>query len=281
MTVILDGIKIQKEIAEKLRSRLKKLRKIPKLVIFSINPCPESLIYIEKKKEFGNLIGCSVEHIFFGPKTGIRKIKEEIRKNNESDEVDGIIVQLPVVSGLLLDDLLEGISPQKDVDGLCLENTIALYKGDEKIIPATTRGILEILRYYDFPIKGKKVAVIGRSRLVGLPTMLALLNRNATVTVCHSKTKNLAEIVKSSEIVISATGVRNIISSEMMNFEHILIDVGISTGLNNVNIKGDIDSDDVLGKVRAFSPVPGGVGPLTVASLFLNLFDSVEGKVGN
>ncbi|MGM0482402.1 MAG: bifunctional methylenetetrahydrofolate dehydrogenase/methenyltetrahydrofolate cyclohydrolase, partial [Patescibacteria group bacterium] len=167
--------------------------------------------------------------------------------------------------------------PKKDADGLSSSNMNALFKGEERVLPATTRGVLEMLSSYGFSPEKKKAVVIGRSFLVGRPTAMALVNRDATVTICHSNTEDLASEVRSAELVITATGVPGLVTSEMLHSEHVVIDVGTSLGEGG-RLRGDVDRSVASGTVRAFSPVPGGVGPLTVASLFLNLMDLVEAE---
>ena len=280
MTLILDGKKIQKKIADELRERVNKLKKTPTLVIFSLKPEPSSLLYIESKKEFGANVGCSVEHIELESSISFEGIGGKIKEKNEDPEVDGVMIQLPFGSSNRTSKLLDLIHPSKDVDGLSAGNLASLFRGEEKILPATTRGILEMLSFYNLSIEGKKAVIVGRSNLVGRPTAMAFINRDATVVVCHSKTRNLVEEVLSADLVVSATGVPGLISSEMMHSEQIVLDVGISVGEEGL-VKGDVDFQSALKTTMAVSPVPGGLGPLTVASLFLNLVDIAEGKVGH
>ncbi len=275
MTLVLDGEKPQKEIAEKLRKGVGELSKPPSLIIFSVDPDRESLLYIEKKKKFGAEVGCVVEHVSLDPSSSIEDNKRRIEEKNEDSGVDGMIVQLPVTPRSFTAEILNSVEPSKDVDGLSDLNTSALFRGEERIIPATTRGILEMLDFYNLSVKGKKVVIVGRSMLVGRPTAMAFINREATVSICHRGTPDLVQEVFSADVVVSATGKPGIISSKMMHSEQIILDVGISVG-DDGSIRGDVDIDDALKVVKAVSPVPGGIGPLTVASLFLNLLESIE-----
>lgn len=275
MTVILDGNRLQKKIAKKLKLKIRDLKKTPFLVIFSANPSSESLLYIKKKKEFGESLGCSVKHISFKKDCSFEEHKKQIKETSLDKEVDGIIVQFPFNFNGSGREIVNCIDSNKDVDGLSVVNTSALFSGAEKIIPATTRGILEFFSYYNLPIKGKDVVIIGRSFLVGRPTALAFINRRATVTVCHSETVNLADKLKKADIIISATGLPNLVPVEVLNSKQVVIDVGISAEEGGL-IKGDVDFYNASKKVKAITPVPGGVGPLTVTSLFSNLIEVTE-----
>lgn len=280
MTVVLDGKSLQKNIAEKLKLKIRDLKKTPYLVIFSADPKPESLLYIKKKKEFGESLGCSVEHVSFKKDCSFEEHKKQIIEKNLDREVDGIIVQFPYNFQGSVKEIVNYIDSNKDVDGLSFVNTSALFSGEEKIIPATTRGILEFFSYYKLPIKGKDVLIVGRSFLVGRPTALAFINRGSTVTVCHTKTVNLVDKLKKADIIISATGFSNLIPSEVLNSKQVVIDVGISVGEDGL-VKGDVDFFSALEKVKAITPVPGGVGPMTVASLFSNLIEATEKTTGS
>ena len=278
MTVVLNGKILQKSIAKKLKLKINNLKKKPVLVIFSADPKPESLLYIKKKKEFGESIGCEVRHISFKEDRSLEEYKKQIIEKNLDREVDGIIVQLPFNFQGSVREIVNCIDSTKDVDGLSPVNISAIFSGEEEIIPATTRGILEFFTHYELPIKSKDVLIVGRSFLVGRPTAMAFINRGATVTVCHSETLNLTDKLKKADIIISATGFSNLISSEILNSEQVVIDVGISVERKG-SIKGDVDFSTASKKVKAITPVPGGVGPLTVASLFSNLVEATERRI--
>lgn len=275
MAYIFDGLKLQKEISESITRRIEDLGRKPKLVIFSSGPSPESLVYIEKKKTFGEKVGCTVEHIELPANIQLKEKKEEIERASKDGAVDGVMVQLPFTPREETFNILSSINTRVDADGLSASNMDALFKGKERILPATTRGILEMLSSYGFSPEKKKVVVVGRSFLVGRPTAMALINRNATVTVCHSNTKDLGSEIRSAELVVSAVGAPGLITSDMLHSEHVIIDVGTSLGEEG-DLKGDVDYLSASKIVKAISPVPGGVGPLTVASLFLNLMDLAE-----
>lgn len=275
MTDIFDGNALQGELLESIKSRSKGLSEKPKLVILSSQASPESLLYIKKKISFGERAGCLVEHVEMDPSLSAECVRGYIEETNSDSSVDGMVLQLPFSSPFPVSEAIDLIDPDKDVDGLTSSNMGSLLKGEERVLPATTRGVLEMLSHYEITLEGKKVAVVGRSALVGRPTFAALLNRNATVVVCHSVTSNLNDEVRSADVVVSAVGKPGLITSEMFSPKQIIIDVGISVESNG-RLRGDVDYQSALGKVKALSPVPGGVGPLTVACLFLNLIDLSE-----
>ena len=287
--ILLSGIKIRDSKRERLRLEIESLKEKqgdkfipPTLVIFQVGDNKSSGVYIEQKKKFAEYIGAQVLHI---------KMNEDI-----DDSVHGIIVQLPLPRHLSVHNITDVIDCKKDVDGLSSQNLGLLVKRNFNIekdidkftesyfkgfIPATAKGVLSILDEYDIDVSGKRVVVLGRSILVGKPIALSLLAKNATVTICHSKTKDLSDITKNADILISAVGVRNLIDENFVSEGQIVIDVGISSyeiinenGESVRKISGDVDFESVSKIISAITPVPGGVGPLTVTSLFENLFES-------
>lgn len=286
MVLILDGKKINREICEDLRTkvaiRVADGYSKPVLAVVQIGNNKESTRYIEHKKKFGHSIGMEVLHVHLPESISQEELQKEINALNTDDTVHGIIVQLPLPNHIDRDTLIESINPKKDVDGLTSENIRALWVNDKKaILPATTRGILTMLSFYDIAVLGKKVVVIGRSTLVGKPTALALINKGATVTVCHSATERLEYHTLDADIIISAVGSPRLISSHCVRPHQIVIDVGTTFIMDEEvqKLKGDVDFDEVSKIVAAISPVPGGVGPLTVCSLFQNVFDVYESKI--
>ncbi|MFI5164641.1 MAG: bifunctional 5,10-methylenetetrahydrofolate dehydrogenase/5,10-methenyltetrahydrofolate cyclohydrolase [Bacteroidia bacterium] len=267
---ILDGRKVRDRIAKKIQADLKKLHVKPALAIIQVGDNASSNAYIEQKKIFGEKIGFKVSHIRFDAKTTENVLFSKIHVLNADKRINGIIIQLPLPKNLDKQKILETISPEKDVDGLNSKNLSRLMThADGGFVPATTKGILSLLDYYKIPIEGKKVTVVGRSQLVGAPTALAFLNRNATVTVCHRKTKNLKDEVKKADIVVVAAGHPKLIKKDFVKKGQIIIDVGITR--IGKDIFGDVDFKSVSKIVKAISPVPGGVGPMTVVSLFENI----------
>jgi methylenetetrahydrofolate dehydrogenase (NADP+)/methenyltetrahydrofolate cyclohydrolase len=268
--LILDGKKVRDTLAEKIRGELKKLQAKPKLVIIQVGNNEASSVYIRQKKNFGEKLGFCVDEIHFDTKISEEKIISTIKKLNTDKKVNGIIVQLPLPKKMHARRIIESIDPAKDIDGLHSKNLSLLMTHEEGgFVPATTRGILSLLDFYKIPIEGKKVTVVGRSLLVGSPTALAFLNRNATVTICHSKTKNLKAEVQKADIVVVAIGKPKFITQSFVKAGQVIIDVGITR--RDEGLIGDVDFTAVSKATRAITPVPGGVGPMTVVSLFENL----------
>ncbi len=272
---ILDGKKARDFIAAKIQSELKKLGTMPKLVIVQVGDNESSSVYIKQKKLFGEKLGFRVEHMKFDKEIKESDLVLEIKKLNLDKSVNGIIIQLPLPKNLDKINVLEAINPEKDVDGLNSKNLrLFLEKKEEGFVPATTKGIISLLDFYKIGIEGKKVTVIGRSFLVGKPTATAFLNRSATVTVCHRKTKNLKEEVKKAEIIVVAAGSPKLIKKSFVKSGQTIIDVGITKVGDKV--VGDVDFKNVSKIVKAITPVPGGVGPMTVVSLFENLLTAYK-----
>jgi len=260
MTQILDG-KVARDFYKKtLMERVGKLSFIPTLSIIQIGDNKESAIYINQKKKFGESIGVNVSHIHLSENSSFEEISEIIKKENLKKEVLGIIIQSPVPKHLDFIQLVNLIDPKRDVDGLTDENQKLLAEGNSRFISATARGVVLLLDFYKISLQGKSVAVLGRSRLVGNPMAVILKTRGANVEVCHSKTTNTKEITNKSDIVISAVGKPNLIDSSYVKDGAIIIDIG-----------GDVNFADVSKKASAITPFPGGVGPMTVLSLFDNL----------
>ncbi len=281
--IILDGKNVRDSIAKKIQIELKKLDTKPKLVIIRVGNDERSSVYAKQKKIFGEKLGFEVEYIQLDkPKGDTEAFKKHIisriESYNSDESINGIIVQLPLSKNIDSLKIIETISPEKDVDGLNSKNLRLLIEGRKingsGFVPATTKGILTLLDFYKVPIEGKKVVIVGRSLLVGRPTALAFLNRNATVTVCHTKTKNLKNEVKSADIVIVAIGEPKYIKKSFVKAGQVIVDVGITKV--GEDLFGDVDFKSVSDIIRAITPVPGGVGPMTVISLFENLLTAYE-----
>ncbi len=285
MVLILDGKKIRSEIALKLKEivhdKVRQGFNKPCLAIIQVGNNRESESYIINKKKFAEKIGAQVLHIHLPEDISQEEVLREIQSVNEDESIHGMLVQLPLPQQLHKEQLIEAIKPSKDIDGLCAVNVKGLWTNNkDTILPATTRGILTMLSYYKISTEGKNVVIIGRSSLVGKPTALALLNANATVTVCHSGTINLEYITLEADIIITAIGRPRFITELHVKPHQVVIDVG--TTIEEVPAKklvGDVNFDEVSHIVGAISPVPGGVGPMTVASLFENLVDAYLKKL--
>lgn len=273
----LDGRAIRDGIARDLSSRTQNLEPRPGLVIIQIGNNAESNTYIGEKVKFGERIGVIVDHQKLPEDVSQTDLDSRLSNLNSDTSVHGIIVQLPIPKNLNKDEILEAIAPVKDVDGLHSVNVKKLMDNDPTgYIPATTKGVITMLEHYKIPIGGKHAVVIGRSALVGKPTTLSLLNHDATVTVCHSKTENLAAVTQTADIIISAVGHPGLITKDHVKPGQAVIDVG--TTIVDGKLKGDVLFDEVEPIVAFISPVPGGAGPLTVASLFQNLLQAYENQ---
>lgn len=279
---ILEGISLRDATLQRLSAKIKAMSVQPTLVVIQIGDRPDSSAYIKAKKSFGEKIGARVIHEVLPEKATSEIVISQITKYNADHSVHGIIVQLPLPVHLDQHTILEAIDPKKDVDGLTSTHTQELWEdGSEIVLPATTRGILALLDCYQIPVGGKKVVIVGRSVLVGKPTALAFLNRNATVTICHRGTKNLEEETRRADILIVAIGRAHFITKDFVCEGQVVIDVGINTigdgklqeEVGKRKLVGDVDFENVSKIVSAISPVPGGVGAMTVASLFENLLD--------
>jgi len=270
-TIILDGKKTAEKLSEKLKEQVKKLDKKPKLAVLLVGDNPASLIYVNSKLKKAQNIGFETVLEHFPEDTDEVIILEKISDWNISDDITGILVQLPLPKHLNKEKILNEIDVEKDVDGLTNANSGRFYTGNKNCItPCTTRGIEMLLDEYGIDVEGRHAVVVGRSNLVGKPTAQMLLNRNATVTICHSKTKNLDSIIKTADILVSAVG-EKIINGKILKENCVVIDVGIIRTPDS-KITGDVDFNSALGHASFISPVPGGVGPMTVVALMWNLW---------
>jgi len=285
MALILDGRKVGEGIAAGLHAEFAEKAAagfiVPCLAIVQIGNNKESEAYIRNKKKFGDRVGASVMHVHLPEEITEAEALREISALNADESVHGIIVQLPLPKHLHKERLIEAVSWGKDVDGLGAMNVKGLWINNaHTFMPATTRGILAMLRYYNIEIAGKSVVIVGRSALVGKPTAMAFINASATVTVCHSETKDLEYHTLEADIIVAAVGRPRLITRAHVKPHQVVIDVGTTVEeIPERRFSGDVDFDEVSKIVDAISPVPGGVGPLTVASLFLNLRDAYLRKL--
>lgn len=274
---IIDGKKISLEIREKLRKEISDLKVIPSLAIIYVGDNPASEIYVRNKIKVGEELGIDVKLFRFNSDERQDVIINKIKELNEDINVHGIIIQSPVPSQIDEAYINSFIDKDKDVDGFGVFSLGSLASNDEKFIAATPYGILKMLEYENIDVKGANVVIVGRSKIVGRPLALALLNRDATVTITHSKTKNLASITKLADILIVAIGQPEFITSDYVKNGAIVIDVGISRV--DGKIKGDVDFTKVKEKASYITPVPGGVGPMTIAMLLSNVVESAKKAV--
>lgn len=276
MAIILDGKKLRDKIFEHLKAELDVMPKKPTLAVILVGDNPASQIYVRNKKRTADNLGINSLVINYPADISQAELLAKIEELNNDDSVTAILVQLPLPEHIDKFKVIDSISPKKDVDGLTPYNSGKLFSGEEPYVyPCTPKGILLLLDEYNIDLDGKHVVVVGRSNLVGKPIAQMLLKRNATVTMCHSHTKNLSTITKTADIIVSAVG-KNVIGEKMLKSDCIVIDVGIYRDENG-KVRGDVDFDNVSKIAAYISPVPGGVGPMTIASLMLNtveLFNS-------
>lgn len=269
MAIILDGKKLRDEILADLKAEVDGFKTKPKLVVILVGDDPASKIYVNNKKKKAQQVGIDSEIINYPSDISETALLEKIKELNNDDSVHAILVQLPLPEHISESKVIESISAKKDVDGFTPYNFGKLFSGAKPYVyPCTPKGILLLLDKYNIEIEGKHAVVIGRSNIVGKPVAQMLLNRNATVTVCHSHTKNLADITKTADIIVSAVG-KNIIKGKMLKSDCVIVDVGIFKDENG-KLRGDVDFDSSSKIASYISPVPGGVGPMTITSLMLN-----------
>ncbi len=276
---ILNGKEVSKALLAKLKSELSALQATgaepPKLVVILVGEDPASQVYTRRKAKVAQEIGMASELLVLPKNTEEATLLEVIKKQNDDPAVHAILIQLPLPKHLNESRILNAVLPAKDVDGFHPVNLGRLLSGDiPPALPCTPAGIMKILAFYNVPISGKHAVIIGRSTIVGKPMGLLLLNANATVTYCHSRTENLSEICAQADILVAAVGHPEMITAEYVKPGAVVIDVGI----NHINIPetdktrlvGDVAFDEVSAKVSLITPVPGGVGPMTIATLMAN-----------
>lgn len=282
MAKLIDGKAAAAEIREGLKARCALLAErgiVPRLAVILVGDDPASKIYVRNKERACAAVGIQTETIRFPAATDMQTLKAQIDALNADGTVDGILLQLPLPEGLNADVLLERIAPEKDVDGFHPLNFGKLALGLGGRTPCTPAGCMELLRREHIEIAGREAVVIGRSRLVGKPMALLLQAANATVTMCHSRTRDLAAHTKRADIVIVAAGRPGLLTGDMLKPGATVIDVGINRTAEG-KICGDADFESVSQKAGAVTPVPGGVGPMTIAMLLKATIDSAEERRG-
>lgn len=268
---LLDGKEVKLKILEDLKQKLLNLNEKLGLVVIQIGNDPASDVYVRQKKKMAEDLGYNFNHINLDENVNEDEILAIIDKLNNDNLVDGILVQMPIPSTLNVKRIQNAILPYKDVDGLTDINIGKLVHNEDSLVACTPMGIIDLLDYYNIDIEGKNVVIIGRSDLVGKPLASLMINRNATVTLCHSKTINLDFYTKNADILVVAIGKPNFIKRDSVKDGAVIIDVGINRMANGM-LCGDVDFDDVKDKVSYITPVPGGVGQMTVAELALNTY---------
>jgi methylenetetrahydrofolate dehydrogenase (NADP+) / methenyltetrahydrofolate cyclohydrolase len=276
-TQILDGNTLASNLIQDYKTQLDKLNQNaiqPKLSMILIGDNPASLSYITKKKESCQKAGLNSEVINLASDINQSQLQEKLTQLSSDPATHGILVQLPLPEQLSVPLMLKHLNPRKDVDGFHAYNTGKLFRSAayEKLAPCTPKGVIKLLEHYQIPIQGQHVVVVGHSDIVGKPMGMMFLNRNATVTICHKFTKDLASHTKQADILVSAVGKKHLITKDMVKPGAVLVDIGFSK--EGKKIYGDIDFQALKGHASAISPVPGGAGPMTVAVLIENTINA-------
>ena len=282
MAIIIDG----KELAKKIRANLKieceelKNKQInPKLAVIMVGDDLASKVYVRNKSKACEDVGIEYKEYLLSSNTKQKELIELIEKLNQDKTINGILLQSPIPANLDINDAFRTISPQKDVDGFNPVNVGKLVLNQDTFVSCTPYGIMKMFEKYNIDLTGKNVVILGRSNIVGKPLMHCCLNKNATVTVCHSKTQNLAQKAKEADILISAIGKAQFVTADMVKENAVVIDVGINR-LENGKITGDVDFENVKEKASYITPVPGGVGPMTIAMLMNNVIKATKRQNG-
>lgn len=286
MAKIISGKETADEIRALLKQRVANLKVTPKLAIVQVGGREDSNVYIRMKIQFAESIGAIAEHIKLSRDSTEDTVAQKVRELNQDKSVHGIITQLPFDSSCNInsDQIVNMIDPQKDVDGLSVYSAGKLSHGElnsSSFIPCTPNGCIELIKKSGIKIEGTRSVVIGRSKIVGSPMAQLLLWHNSTVTICHSKTKNLDQVCREADIVVAAVGRAQMVKKSWLKPNAVVIDCGInvipdSTRASGTRLVGDVDFDDCKEVAGSITPVPGGVGPMTVAMLISNTVESAE-----
>lgn len=277
--MILDGKKLKQKILDENKKIINDNNYKIKLAIILVGNNEASKIYIRNKELACNYVGIEVDKYLLDEETKEEYLIELINKLNNDNKITGIILQSPVPSQIDFNKCSGLINAKKDVDGFTKENIYNLYLGVDTILPCTVKGIIKLLEEYKIKISGANVVIVGRGNIVGHPLSLAMLNKDATVTIAHSKTNNLKDITKKADILISATGIPHLIKEDMIKENATIIDVGVAK--IDGKIVGDVDFLNVSKKAKYITPNPGGVGPMTVAMIIDNLIFMYERGINN
>lgn len=268
---LLDGRKVKKEKLQQLREKLNRCEEQVGLAVIQIGEDPASSVYVRQKEKMANDLGYYFKHIKLAENVTEEEVLSLIDQLNEDNLIDGILVQMPIPKHLDSKKIQNRVHYLKDVDGLTDINAGRLIHNQDTLVPCTPMGIMTLLEYYGIEVSGKNVVIVGRSDLVGKPLAALMTNQDATVTICHSKTKNLSTYTKQADILVVAVGKSNLIREKDVKEEAIIIDVGINR-LEDGKLCGDVDFESVSRKASYITPVPGGVGQMTVYELGNNTY---------
>ena len=278
MYQLINGKEVAEKIKLQVKEEIKSLGKDVTLAVVIVGDNPASKVYVNNKKKACKLVGIQSLEYGLPENTSEDELLSLIDRLNNYNYVDGILVQLPLPRHINTDMVIERINPEKDVDGFTAINTGKLWLGQYDIAPCTAIGVIELLDYYNIDIAGKHCVIVGRSNIVGKPVAALMLERNATVTVCHSKTQNLYDITRTADILITAVGKPKFITRDIVKDGAVVIDVGINRDENG-KLYGDVDFENVKDKTTAITPVPGGCGPMTVAMLMKNTLEAAKSQM--
>ena len=273
MSIRIDGKQISAQIKDELKERVEKEKLEVTLAVIQVGNDPASTVYVGNKKKACEYIGIRSLAYELPEETPEEELLQLIKELNDRDDVNGILVQLPLPAHMDEDKVIQTISPKKDVDGFHPQSVGALSIGQPGFVSCTPAGVIQLLKRTGVEIDGKDCVIVGRSNIVGKPMALLMLRENATVTVCHSHTKDLKEVTKRADILIVAIGKPKFITKEYVKDGAVVIDVGIHRGADG-KLCGDVDYDDVAPITYAITPVPGGVGPMTIAMLMNNCVEA-------
>ena len=281
--MIINGKEISAKIKDQLKQEVDKIResypRLPKLAVVLVGDNQASQTYVRNKERACNYIGIESLMLKHDSSFSEKELLEEIMTLNNDGTVDGILIQLPLPNHIKEAKVLEAIAPEKDVDGFHPINVAKLVLGQHSLVPCTPKGMMVLLEEIGYDLTGKEVVIVGRSNIVGKPVAMLSLHQNATVTIAHSKTKNLKEVCKRADVLIAAIGKAKFINHEYIKPGAVVLDVGINRDENN-KLCGDVDFDDVKDIVHGITPVPGGIGPMTITMLMKNTIEAFYQRNG-
>ena len=275
---IIDGKTLAENLRKNIANEVKHYSRPPGLAVLLVGDDQASQVYVRNKSRACVEVGFYSDQIHKSANITQEELLSEVQRLNENNNIDGILVQLPLPSHIDANEIIEAIIPEKDVDGFSSENVGKLSLNKPFISPCTPKGVIKMLDSIKCDLRGKDCVIIGASNIVGRPMAMEFLNAGATVQVCHKETKDIKQKAKSADIIVAAAGVANLVNSEWVKEGAVIIDVGINR-LEDGSMTGDVDFDDVKDVVSAISPVPGGVGPMTIAVLLENTLTAYQAKL--
>ena len=282
--MIISGKEISVKIKDQLKEEVSKIKetypRLPKLVVILVGDNQASQTYVRNKERGCQYIGIESEILRHDASFSEIELLQDINDLNNDDTVDGILVQLPLPQHINEEKVLDAIVPSKDVDGFHPENVAKLFLGQHSLVPCTPKGMMVLLEEINYDLAGKEVVIVGRSNIVGKPVALLCLQKNATVTIAHSQTKDLKAVCSRADVLIAAIGKPKFFNHEYVKDGAVVLDVGINRDENN-KLCGDVDFDDVKDKVSAITPVPGGIGPMTITMLMKNTIEAFYHRNGD